>query len=247
MHKNARWLGGLLLAVAAAAPLHAQGDGFLFGPPSGTITVRGGFAHANANSDLFTDLTQQFTLTKRSFSGFTGGADVALMVTPSLDVTFDVGYMSTTSPSHYRDFVDLDNAEIEQSTTLQRTPVTVNAKLYLAPQGRSIGRLAWIPAHVAPWVGGGAGYMFYRLQQSGDFIDPTTNAVRPDALESSGSTPMLQAMAGADLNLTSRLALTGDARYLWTKGGTLDEAFYSGYDRLDLSGVALTLGLTVRF
>ena len=247
MRKNARWIGGLLLAVAVTAPLHAQaGDGYLFGPPTGTFTLRGGLSHANANSDLFTDLTQQFTLAKRDFSGFTLGGDVAWSVAPNVDFTIDLGFTSTTSPSHYRNFVDLDNNEIEQSTTLVRVPVTANAKLYLAPTGRSIGRLAWIPSAVVPWVGAGAGFMYYRLDQTGDFIDQSTNVVSPDELHSSGSTPMAQAMAGADVNLTPRLALTGDARNLWTKGPKLSSDF-RGYQPLDLSGVALTLGLTVRF
>ena len=51
-------------------------------------------------------------------------------------------------------------------------------------------------------------------------------------------------MGGVDFTLTPRIALTGDARYLWSSA-SMNESF-EGYDKIDLSGVFLTLGLTFR-
>ncbi len=235
------------IAVSAvAAPLHAQsGDGFLFGQPRGSITLRGGFSHAQASSDLFDELTQNLTLRKSDFSGATGGAEFAARVAPNVDLTFDAGYMSTSTPSHYRNLVDTQNREIQQTTALQRVPATVNAKLYVVPRGRSIGQFAWIPNSVSPWVGAGAGLMWYRFRQDGDFVDTSTLNVRHDTFVSDGWTAMAQGMAGVDLSLTPRLAITGDARYLLTRRPQLSSDF-QGYQPLDLSGIALSLGLTVR-
>jgi opacity protein-like surface antigen len=251
--RRRRWLGATVvaavLASASAAPLHAQTtDGFLLGAPQGTFTLRGGFAKARANSDLFTDLTETFTLKRSDFSGGSIGGEFAVPLGSNLELTTDLGAMWSNSPSHYRAFTDNADREIEQTTQLVRVPLTMNARLFLTPPGRSIGKFAWIPNTITPWVGGGAGLMWYRLRQQGDFIDFQTNAIREDdVLESSGWTPMVQGMAGADLSLTPRLALTGDARYLWAKRPALSNDFFEGYQPLDLSGVALTLGLTVRF
>lgn len=235
-----------LVGLAAATPALAQsGDGYLFGAPRGSVSLRGGFAQARAGSDVFQEATQQFTLSKRDFAGFSGGVEVAAHVTPTLDLSFDVGYMRTSAPSHYRGLVDLQNREIEQTTSLLRVPMAINAKLYLVPTGRSVGRFAWIPSTLAPYVGVGGGVMAYRFSEEGDFVDLATNAVRADAFIARGTTPMAQIMAGADYSLSPRLALTGDARYLLVKGAPLGRDFV-GYQPLDLSGVALSLGLTVR-
>ena len=73
--------------------------------------------------------------------------------------------------------------------------------------------------------------------------DPTL-PIRTDHLETSGWGPALQGMGGVDVTLSSRIALTGDARYLWSRA-TPGES-YEGYDEIDLSGVSVTLGLTFR-
>jgi hypothetical protein len=239
-------LGAALLTCAASASLGAQsGGGYLFGRPQGSITLRGGFSHANAGSDLFDEVTQNLTLKKSDFSGATFGAELAIPASSNIDVSVDIGYMRTNAPSHYRGYVDTQNQEIEQSTQLTRLPMALNARLYLAPRGRSIGKFAWIPSAVTPWVGGGAGFMWYRFRQDGDFFDTSTRAVFHDTYVSDGWTPMALAMAGADFTITPRLAITGDARYLWARRPTLSSDF-QGFQPLDLSGVALSLGLTVR-
>jgi len=67
-------LVGLGLAVVAclsdARPARAQesGDGFLFRPPRGDVSIRGGFNHATAGSDLFSFTTSQLTLSTHDFS-----------------------------------------------------------------------------------------------------------------------------------------------------------------------------------
>jgi hypothetical protein len=244
--RHAVALGAALLTVVASASLGAQsGDGYLLGRPQGSITLRGGYAHANAGSDLFNQVTQDLTLNKSDFSGASFGAELAIPASSNIDVSLDFGYMRTNTPSHYRGFVDTQNQEIQQSTQLTRLPLALNARLYLAPRGRSIGKFAWIPSAVTPWVGGGAGFMWYRFRQDGDFFDTSSLAVFHDTYVSDGWTSMAQAMAGADFTITPRLAITGDARYLWTRRPALSSDF-QGFQPLDLSGVALSLGLTVR-
>ena len=234
------------LLVGSAVPLHAQGSGtgYLFGAPNARLTVHAGYAHANANSDLFDFVTTNLTLNKSSFSGPSIGADLGVTVAPRLELSVSVDYSAAVRNSDDRVYQDNNNLPIEQTTSFRRVPLMANAILYLAPRGRSVGKLAWIPATVVPWVGAGGGTMWYRFQQEGDFVDYRTLNVFHSKLESSGWAPAFQGMGGVDVTLSPRFAFTADARYMWAKG-TLSRDF-TGFDRIDLSGITVALGFTVR-
>jgi hypothetical protein len=169
-------LVGLGLVVVAclsdARPARAQesGDGFLFRAPRGDVSIRGGFNHAAAGSDLFSFTTSQLTLTTHDFSSLTFATDVDVVLTARLDARFGFGFSQSTTPSEFRDFVDNNRQPIQQSTEFQRLPLTGSIKAYLSKPGRSIGHFAWIPSRYAPFVGGGGGIMC-TLRQAGDFID----------------------------------------------------------------------------
>ena len=251
-----KWLTGVALVAAAALPVRAQGtgNGYLFGVPTGGLTIRAGWFMASANSDFFDESRQDLTLEKGDFSGPTVGADVAMRLTPQLDVTLDGAWIGSSAKSHYRGFVDDPGNEIEQTTTLRRIPLTANLKAYLVPRGRSVGSLAYIPAKVVPWVGIGGGISWYKLEQSGSFIvdpadclatgDPASCAVFDDNLVSSSWGPVVQGMGGVNVTLTPRIALTGDARYLWSRASMEDS--FQGFEKIDLSGVSVALGVTFR-
>ncbi|CAN5305536.1 hypothetical protein BH09GEM1_BH09GEM1_18180 [soil metagenome] len=240
---------GALMLLGGIAPLQAQssGDGYMFHTPQGRLTLRTGYDHANAGSDVFTQSTDLLTLKKSDFSGITVGAEAAYSLGSRLDLSADLAFTHKTKGSEYRYLIDNKNQPIEQSTTFDRVPLTVNARFYLTEPGRSIGKLAWIPNKVVPWVGAGAGMMWYRFQQEGDFVDYQTNNVftaQGDAFNAADWTGMYQAMAGADFSLSPHVALRLDSRYVWAKA-PLSRAF-SGFDRIDLSGVQGTFGLTYR-
>jgi hypothetical protein len=233
-----------LLAPTIAAAQGA-GDGFLFRRPVGSFTLRGGFAQAMARSDVFDDATTFLTLDRRDFSSLAFGGDLAFSLSPRIDVSFGATYAGTSQPSRFRDYVDSDDAEIYQNTAFRRLPVTATLKAYLAPRGRSIGRFAWIPSRVAPYVGAGGGAMWYRLRQTGDFVDFEDLSIFADELESSGWTPTAHGLAGLEYSLGPRFYLVGETRYDWAKARLQSD--FTGFDRIDLSGVSATLGVAVRF
>ena len=86
--------------------------------------------------------------------------------------------------------------------------------------------------------------MRYKFHQTGDFVDFQTRNVFPDEFQSTAWTPVLQGLAGIDVSLTQSLVLTGEARYTWAKGPLGSD--YVGFNRIDLSGVAVTTGLSIR-
>ena len=234
--------------IALAAPAQAQdgGDGFLFRAPTVALTVRAGVAAASARSDLFDFAMDTLTLGRRDFAGLSLGAELAVGGPGSrIDAVFGVAYASSSAPSEFRNWVDADDRPIVQTTTLRRVPVTVGMRGYLLPRGRAIGRLAWVPARVAPYAGAGVGATWYRFRQEGDFVDFATRDVFGDSFETTGWGPSAYGSLGADVTLTPRIAVTVDARYTYSRaavGGDFD-----GFDQIDLSGVATTAGLTFRF
>lgn len=234
----------LLLAVPARAQLPPSGDGFLFREPRLTATLRAGYGHATAGSDVFGFATDQLTLERRNFDGFAVGGELAVRLAPRVDVLIGASYAGREATSEFRDWVDQDDLPIEQTTRFERVPLTVGARAYLLPRGRSVGRFAWIPAPIAPYLGGAAGTIWYRFQQQGDFVDFETQDVFADRLESQGWAPAVQALGGVDLSLSPRFALTLDGRFTWAEAD-LDAAFQQ-FDPIDLSGFAATLGLSLR-
>jgi hypothetical protein len=246
-------VGALTLLVQ---PVGAQssGKGFLFSPPVGSFSLRGGYALASAGSGVFDDATSQLTLSKSDFGSIAWGGDISYSPSTRFDLVFDGGISSSTKDSEVRDFVeDLPNggsAPIRQTTRYRRVPLTVGIKYYLADRGRSIGQFAYIPSKYAPYVGIGAGAMWYKFKQNGDFVDFASDPQFPEIftaeLESSGWTPMAHGAAGIDYSIGPWLALTGEARYQWARA-RLDPITFEGYDKIDLSGVTGTVGFRVRF
>ena len=245
-----------LIALTIAGPAAAQGSGkgFLFSQPVGSFSIRGGYAFANAGSDVFSDAMSQLTLDKSDFGAFSWGGDISYAAKPRLDIVFDGGASSTTENSEVRDFVeDLPNGEsapISQSTQYRRVPLTIGIKYYLADRGRAVGQFAYIPSKYAPYVGIGAGAMYYKFKQTGDFVDFATDPEFPDifsaTLESTGWAPMAHGAAGIDYTIGPWLALTAEARYQWAKA-RLDPEIFVDYDKIDLSGLTGTVGFKVRF
>lgn len=247
-----RWTGAAIgLAVSATLlavrPAGAQtnGRGFLFHPPIGSLTLRGGFAHPTASSDVFSFVQDTLTLGRGAFSGITGGLDLAFRVAPQVDVVLGTEYSGRSPRSEFRHWLDNNNQPIQQTTDFQRLPITAGVKAYLAPRGRSISRFAWIPSKAAPFLSGGGGVMWYRFRQHGDFVDFSTRDVFTDTFQASGWTPTAYGAAGIDYSLGPRFLLTGEARYTWARGDLGSD--FEGFNRIDLAGLAATVGIGVRF
>lgn len=237
----------LLALVASSVSAHAQdaGRGFLFGAPTGSFTVRGGWALARAQSDFFAFTTENLTLKRGDFSSPALDGDLAFRVTSRTDIVVSSGISGMRRRSEFRNYIDNNDQPIEQTTTFKRIPLTIGVRQYLTSTGRSIGRFAWIPTRVAPYVGAGGGTMFYSFRQDGDFINFQTTDVFPSTYASNGWTGTAYANAGLDYSLGPRFALTSEARYSWSSAELSRD--FSGFGKLDLSGLSTTVGFAVRF
>ncbi len=240
---------GLLFVLAFLVQLAVFGQqdspDFLFSDPLGSLGFRMGMNLPFANSEVFDLVTDQLTLEKGDFRALSLGGDLAFVVHPRLEIVGSFEYMRSTTPSEVRDFVDESDQPILQETRLTRIPLTVAAKFFPLPRGRSFGRYAWTPSRVSPYVGAGGGALYYRFQQDGEFVDFQDLSIFEEHFRSQGWSPVIFGLGGLELNLTRRLFLDFQLRYEWAENDL--ESDFQGFDPIDLSGVRATGGVFVRF
>ena len=251
-------LTGSLLALALAViPIPAQAqEGFLFGPPGGSLSVRMGQARPTTNGELFESLREFLTIGQNDFASELFAADLLIRAHDRLDVGLSLAWSKGRAESIDKEFFkDLDtNGDtifIEQTTTLRRMPLMVSARFYPLSRGESVGDYAWIPARLSPFIGAGGGAMLYKLVHGGEFVGRTPPPAEgegypifDDEYETSGAGYAAHVSAGLDYWLGPRVGLTGEGRYVWAQA-TPESSF--SFSKIDLSGFQATAGLSFRF
>ena len=138
-----------------------------------------------------------------------------------------------------------------QSDELSATPQAANFTLSASPSSRSVARGGTTTFTVTVTPSGGFNGLV-SLSASANpkakgttfSFNPQTLNVFPDEFESKAWTPVLHALAGVDLGLARFLMVNGEARYTWARGPMGRD--YVGFHRIDLSGLSLTAGLSLR-
>lgn len=237
----------VLVAVAVAPPARAQDDeaDFLFGAPRGALSVRGGYGLASANSDIFDFFSEELTVEPSDFNALVFGLDVALALHPRLDVLGGFELTRAKVDSEFREFVEDNGAPITQTTELRSVPVTASLKLYVTPRGREISRFAFVPAKARAYVGAGAGLIWYKLEQIGDFIDFSDLSIFSGEFVSSGWDTETHVFAGLDVQPGPRWYLSFEGRYVWADAGVSED--FVGFEPIDLNGLRMTAGVSVFF
>ena len=235
-----------LVAVAAPAAVQAQGgDGFLFSEPRVSLKFETGYGFQRAQSDIFDFVIEEHTLERSDFSSPYLGGEVAFRVDPQLDLGLSIGFQQSSTLSEFREYVGEDGLPIEQVTELRMVPVVGTVRYYLKPRGRTIGRFAWVPETVVPYVGAGVGVMSYTFEQEGEFVDFETLDIFVDRFRTDRSTFLARAAAGVDLTLGRQFVVNAEARYHYARGPMGDD--FSGFGDIDLDALQLTAGIAIRF
>lgn len=240
----------LLTPVTAAAqagpdtpPIRRPAPDFLFGRPDGSIAVRGTWRFARAGSDWYDFVTRHLTLEPDDFNAAGVGVDVGFVVTERLELRFGLDYSSASVASEYRDYVDNNRLPISQTTRLREVNLSGNAKLALTERGREVSRFAWVPRRAVPYVGAGGGFLWFDVNQTGDFVDFADLSIFTDVFGARGWTPSAQVFGGVDVRVLKRLYVTAEGRYLWAAGELGRE--WIDFDPIDLAGFRLSAGLNV--
>ncbi len=232
---------------ATAEPAGAPGQspsGFRFSAPSSSVGLRVGYLFAGAGSDIYDFITEQLTVEKSDFNTPVFAFDFAWTVGERVELVVGVEYSRSSTRSEYREYVDEDGIPIVQDTYLTQTPLTLSARFYVTPRGRSVGQYAWVPSKAAVYVGGGGGATWHRLEQAGEFVDFRDLAIFEDILLSDGWALSGHAFAGVDIKLSSSLGLVLEGRYQFASHEL--RGSFVGFDSIDLSGLRLTAGVSFK-
>jgi len=226
-------LAVLTLGSLTALPVVASASG---------LDVRVGGFLPQANSNLFSDDAQLYTVGKDSWKGATGGIEFSTGLARNVELGFHVDGYGRSNDTVYREFTHSDGSDIAQ--TLKLTVVPVGVSLRLVPTGRR--------ARVAPYVAVGGDLFFWQYEEFGDFIDfrNPTRPIQSDSFQSSGVTPGFHVAGGVRVPISYDFSIVGEVRYQWAKadlGGDFRPAPGEQPLRLDMSGTTVTLGLHIRF
>lgn len=245
----ARRSAAFRLALATslvAGPLTAQATDYGFRAPVGYLTLRGGAQAPTANSDLFSFTNDVLTLGRRNFVGASWGGDVGGTINDRFAWEFSADVAMRSANSEYRAWQESNGAPIRQRTDFRRIPLTLGLRWNLVPMGERIGRFAWIPKRVVPFVAAGGGATWYRFRQTGDFVDfANGNAINSDILESDGWAPTAVAAIGVDVALSPYLAWSTAVRATYARAALSSD--FRGFAPLDVGGGSLTTGVQLRF
>jgi hypothetical protein len=237
----------LVVAVAQPRGVAAQAPDYLFEPPQAALTLRGGVFLPRARSDLHDFLQEYHTVQRGDFAAGAFAVELGLRAHERVDLVFGAGHAAVKRATELRDFEEDDAAgsAIRQELRQSQTPLTVGVRGYLIPPGRAVGRLAWVPSAVAPYLGGGVGITRGAVQLEGEFVDYETWDIFYDRYRSSGLSPAVYAAAGVELRIGRQFGVVGEVRREWSEH-ELGPAF-EGFEPLDLTGSRVTLGMQWRF
>ena len=222
-----------------------QSPDFLFGRPTTTIGVRAMWRRSRADSEIFDFTRGLLTLEKGDFSAPGIMIDAALPITGRLDALVGFEFSRASARSEYRDFVEDNGLPIEQVTTFDQVNLTGGIELAVLPRGRAIGRYAWIPRGVVPYIGAGGGLLRYQFAQEGNLVDSSDFSIFTAQLESSGWTPSAHVAGGVDVKLSRHFYVSGEARYVWARTDLARD--FVGFDDIDLTGLRITGGMQFVF
>ncbi|NKB88793.1 MAG: hypothetical protein GKS06_11300 [Acidobacteria bacterium] len=251
---------GLVAAIALGGPLYATAlpgepdgpepapqspDGFRFSAPKGSVGLRVGYLLAGADGEIFDFITDQLTVDKGDFNAPVFAFDMGWNISDRVELVGGVEYSRSSTRSEYRDYVDQDDIPIVQDTRLTQVPLTLSARFYLTPRGRSVGQYAWVPSAFAFYVGGGGGATWYRLEQEGEFVDFRDLVIFEDLFISDGWAFSGHAFAGLDIRLGRSIGLVVEGRYQFASHDLTGS--FVGFEPIDLSGLRLMGGVSFKF
>lgn len=229
----------LVVGVAVAAPTMAAsvpGSRGHWGAQNAFRVSLGEF-EPRGESQYWADKAIDFTGDVDGFSDLIAGLDYHRFITQHLGVVASSTFFTGDTDQAYIDFVDEGGADIFHTTELEAATFQLGVLFNLTRRDRA----------VVPYVGAGGGLTYWTLAEFGDFID--FGAANPeifnDHFEDDGTTFGWYWQAGAEFPLAPNLSGFVDGR--WTRAEADLEGDFAGLGELDLSGRALSVGLTFSY
>jgi len=149
--------------------------------------------------------------------------------------TLEAGTFEKTVYSQYRDYEYDDGSPIYQNLYLTIGGLEANIKIYPLGHRRIFN----------PYIGAGVGIYYWEYEQWGDFIDFTNMEVYEGTGYTEAYTPGINVRGGFVFRFRRHMGVSFEAKYQYIKGQLSN--LFEGFEKLDLSGLTLNVGLNLFF
>jgi hypothetical protein len=231
------WFGtiGLVIAVAMLSAGSAGAQGNWQPGDFGAFRFYVGLFEPQGDSTYWNDTFDVFTGSPSDFEDWVFGGDYLWPNSKQTGALFGASYYQGRATQAYLDWVDADGQDISHTTELALSDLTA---AYIFRFGRH---------NIRPYLGGGAGLLWWNLREQGYFIDfadeelPVVYA----SYQSDGITWELIALAGLDFRIGYRSSVFVEGRYRWADDELNND--FAGFGTIDLSGMQFVGGFSWSF
>ena len=235
---------GALLAVAAAMPVAAQPAARDSAPSTSwlgrvSVTARLGELRPSGRSQLYALMDRALLPTSGALRPRLAGGELHVRVARGLGAVLGAEAGQGTMASVSRARATGTSADVRQQTTLDVTSLQYAGADWEAFRWRRAGAGATDRLRVV--LGAGGGVARYRLRQWGEFVDAQRGVAYADDFASAGRGGFAYGSAALEVPLRRWLSLQGDVRR--QVGSAPMTADFAGFDRLDLGGTRLGVGV----
>jgi outer membrane protein W len=226
-----------IIAAATVAPTTANAQSNWRPGDDGSFRVRLGLFQPEGSSDGWDAVFEGFTGSPDDLEDLSVGLDFKWKVTRRSGLTLGTSFFDSDTIVGYVDWTNSDGYDIRHTTSLQLNDLTA---IYFVELGYPNGV-------VKPYLGAGAGQVWYRLEESGSFIDFGSENldIVPASYQADGTTYELVAVAGLDVLMGRQWSFFGEVR--WREADDTLGDDYSDFGTLDLSGPEVSAGVSWKF
>jgi len=169
----------------------------------------------------------------KDFNNVTVSGEWLISLNPMFEVGVGVGFYQKSVPAVYADLVADDGSEIQQDFKLRAVPVT--GIIRFLPTGRR--------SAVQPYIGAGIAVIAWRYNETGEFVDTSSNIFRGN-FEDSGTSVGPVVVGGVRFPLSTGFAFGGEIRYQRAEGSLNGD--FNG-TKVDLGGLTYQASFVFRF
>jgi len=214
-------------------------------PERYSLTIRSGSFRPRGAGDLFATFSTALTLAPEDLRAQSIGVDGSWLMSERWELVAAIEGSSASAASQTRAPRPGGGLPVQQWTSFALEPVgTVAVRYYLVPPFRWNGE-SWVSEPSRVFVGGGLGMLGYSLRQQGEFLDVENAQTFVADLESRGLGRIGFLTAGIEVPLFARLGGLIEARYQFSDAPLA--AGFAAFERVDLSGLRLSIGIQRRW
>jgi hypothetical protein len=242
----------LAIVMLAAVPAGAQMQGPAeYGteseawtwPERINVLASVGDFHPAGKSELFALLDSALVPGSRALRPRLVSAELHLRMTDRLGLLLGAATGGITVGSVSQVQPEPASGDVRQQTTFDLTSLQYLGAEWRLFRWRGSGRAS--ADRLRLMLGAGAGVAHYRLRQWGSFVDVPRRLEYQDDFRSSGHGAIGYVSAGIEVPVDPAIALHGEVRS--QTGSAPMSADYSTFDRIDLGGTTLSLGVLLHW